>query len=173
MKNFYYEKCHKPIHYKDLPINRRKVSIHYYYKIRKRWRNTIEKSIVTYKHIPQVITACQTEFVLDITHPHDTTYGGQDRNKTIKCIPNASLAQMDTLVETYSKRNPSYQFDYDPKQAHITFYGRNHKCLGRFRSKQILYPCQKFGSSRYSQFRRFKFATINRTHKKTPSGLPF
>lgn len=34
-------------------------------------------------------------------------------------------------------------------------------------------PCQKFGSSRYSQFRRFKFATINRTHKKTPSGLPF
>lgn len=110
MKNFYYEKCRKPIHYKDLPINRRKVGVHYYYKIRKRWRNTIEKSIVTYKHIPQIITTCQTEFVLDITHPHDTTYGGQDRNKTIKCIPNASLAQMDTLVETYSKRNPSYHF---------------------------------------------------------------
>lgn len=103
MKNFYYEKCHKPIYYKDLPINRRKVGVYYYYKIRKRWRNTIEKSIVTYKHIPQVITACQTEFVLNITHPHDTTYGGQDRNKTIKCIPNASLAQMDTLVETFAK----------------------------------------------------------------------
>lgn len=173
MKNFYYEKCHKPIYYKDLPINRRKVGIRYYYKIRKRWRNTIEKSIVTYKHIPQVITTGQTEFVLDITHPHDTTYGGSDRNKTIKCIPNATLAQMDTLVETYSKRNPSYHFDYDPTQAHITFYGRNQKCLGRFRSKQILYPCQKFGSSRYAQFRNFKVATIDRTHKKTPSGLPF
>lgn len=33
MKNFYYEKCRKSIHYKDLPINRRKVSVYYYYKI--------------------------------------------------------------------------------------------------------------------------------------------
>ena len=173
MKNFYYEKCHKPIYYKGCPINRRKVGICYYYKTYKRWRNTVEKSIVTYKHIPQVITACQTEFVLDVTHPHDTTYGGQDRNKTIKCIPNASLAQMDTLVETYSKRNPHYQFDYDPTQTHITFYGRNHKCLGRFRSKQIFYPCQKFGSSRYAQFRNFKFGNIHMANKKTPSELPF
>lgn len=68
MKNFYYEKCHKPIYYKGCPINRRKVGICYYYKTHKRWRNTAEKSIVTYKHIPQVITACQTEFVLDVTH---------------------------------------------------------------------------------------------------------
>lgn len=27
MKNFYYEKCRKPIHYKDLPINRPKVGV--------------------------------------------------------------------------------------------------------------------------------------------------
>ena len=43
MKNFYYEKCRKPIYYKDSPINRRKVGIRYYYKIRKRWRNTVVK----------------------------------------------------------------------------------------------------------------------------------
>ena len=30
--------------------------------------------MITYKHIPQVITACKTEFVLDITHPHDSSY---------------------------------------------------------------------------------------------------
>ena len=173
MKNFYYEKCRKPIYYNDWPINRRKVGICYYHKKRKRWRNSNEKSMVTYKHIPQVITACQTEFVLNITHPHDTTYGGLDRNKTIKCIPNASLAQMDTLVNTYSKRNPSYQFDYDPTQAHITFYGRHHKCLNRFRFKQIFYPCQKFGSSRYTQFRNFKFGNIRMANKKTSSNLPF
>lgn len=39
--------------------------------------------------------------------------------------------------------------------------------------KNINDPCQKFGSSRYSQFRRFKFATIDRTHKKTTSEYPF
>lgn len=164
MKNFYYEKCRKSIYHKDWPINRPKTGTCYYYKTPNRWYNS--NGHVMRKRIPQVITACKTEFVLDVTHPHNTTYGGEKPNKTIQCIPNASLAQMDALVDTYNKRNPSYHFDYDPTQTYITFYGRNHNCLNRFRFKEIIYPCQKIGSSFYTQFRRFKFAIIDvkKTH---------
>lgn len=175
MKNFYYEKCRKPRYRKGSPIgwpiNRFKVGIRYHHKKPRRWRDS--DSMCMYKRISQVITACKTEFILNVTHPHNTTYGGSNPNQTIQCIPNVSLAQMDAIVERYSKRNPSYQFDYDPSQVHVTFYGRHHNYLGHDRSKQIFYPCQKFGSSRYVQFRRFKFKTINRTHKETSPGLPF
>lgn len=41
MKNFYYEKCRKPIHYKDLPINRRNVGIRYYYIVAEQRRPPI------------------------------------------------------------------------------------------------------------------------------------
>ena len=175
MKNFYYEKCRKPRYRKGSPIgwpiNRFKVGIRYHHKKPRRWRDS--DSMCMCKHISQVITACKTEFILNVTHPHNTTYGGSNPNQTIQCIPNVSLAQMDAIIERYNRHNPSYQFDYNPSQAHVTFYGRHHKCLGHDRSKQIFYPCQKFGSSRYVQFRRFKFKTIDRTHKETSSGLPF
>lgn len=165
MKNFYYEKCRKVIRYDNWPINRHKVGIRYYHKKHRRWRDS--DSMFMCKHISQVITACKTEFILNVTHPHHTTYGGSNPNQTIQCIPNMSLAQMDALVDTYNKRNPNYQFDYNPAKVHVTFYGRHHKYLGHYRSSQIFYPRQKFGSSLYSQFRRFKFKTIDRTHQTT------
>lgn len=174
MKNFYYEKCRKPRYHKGSPIgwpiNRHKAGVRYYHKKHRRWRDS--DSMFMYKHISQVITACKTEFILNVTHPHRTTYGDSNPNQTIQCIPNMSLAQMDALVDRYNKRNPNYQFDYDPARAHVTFYGRHHKYLGHYHSSQIFYPCQKFGSGRYSQFRRFKFKTIDRTHQTT-SDIPF
>lgn len=174
MKNFYYEKCRKPRYHKGSPIgwpiNRRKVGVRYYHKKHRRWRDN--DSMFMCKHISQVITACKTEFILNVTHPHHTTYGGSNPNQTIQCIPNVSLAQMDAIVDRYNERNPSYQFDYDPARAHVTFYGHHHKHLGHCRSSQIFYPRQKFDSSLYSQFRRFKFKTIDRPHQ-TASDISF
>lgn len=173
MKNFYYEKCRKSNRRTNWPINRRKAGIRYYHKRHKRWRNCNENSIFMYKGIPQVITACETKFVVDVTHPHDTTYGGSKPNQTIQCIQTTSLAQMDAIVDRYNKRNPSYHFEYDPSKAYVTFYGRHHNYLGCYHTKQIFYPCQKFGSSRYAQFRNFKFGNIRMANEKIPSELPF
>ena len=61
MKNFYYEKCRKVIRYDNWPINRRETGICYYHKKHRRWRDS--DSMFIYKRMPQVITACKTEFI--------------------------------------------------------------------------------------------------------------